>query len=64
VREDDFLEEPNHHSGVIGGANNGIHPLRDIVNGDQDVLVAPGRWEGSHEIYPPCIKDFNFKYIV
>jgi len=64
MKENYLLEEVNYHSGVIGGANNGLHPLGDIVNDDQDILITQGRWERSHEIYPLYVKDFDFKNVV
>jgi len=64
TREDYLLEEPNYHSGVINGASNGLHPLRDEVDDEQDILVATGGLERTHEIDLPYIKDFDFKYVV
>ena len=64
ARKDHLLEEPNYNSGVIGGVSEGLHPLRDVIDGHQDVLVVPGRWQRSHEVHALSIKDFNLKYIV
>ena len=64
AREDDFLEDPNHHSGVISGAKNSLYLFKDIVDSDQDILVTPRRWEGPHEMHTPYIKDLNFSYVV
>ena len=62
--EDYLLEELNYHSGVVSGPSNGLHPLRDIVDGNQDILISSERWKKSHEIYPLYVKDFDFKNVV
>jgi hypothetical protein len=45
----------NHNSVVIGLACNSFHPFGHIVHSNEDVQIAKGVWERSHEINAPHI---------
>nr|GFC49220.1 hypothetical protein [Tanacetum cinerariifolium] len=48
----------NNHSSVIYGERLGFNPFRQIVDSYEDVLIAFGTWEWTHEIDAPDVKDF------
>ena len=49
----------DHNSVVIGLARNYFHPLGYISHINQDVQLAKGVWERSHEINAPYIENLN-----
>jgi hypothetical protein len=59
--EDDFMKHPLRVHGVIGSTRKRFYPLRDIVDYNQDILVAFRVREWSHEIDTPDIKDVNLE---
>src|SRR5664279_3011320 len=61
AREDDVSEQSFHCIGVRILARHCFHPLGNIVNCHQDVLVPTRRWKRSHEVNAPDIKDVYLK---
>jgi hypothetical protein len=53
------LQKLDQNSMVIGLACNSLHPFRHIVHNNQDVHIAKGVWERSHEIDAPHVKNLN-----
>ena len=59
--EDVFFEKFDSHFVVIGLCRHSFNPFRDVIDSNQNELVAEGIWEWSHEVDTPNIKNFNFK---
>ena len=62
TRENYILEKLNQYSCVICRRSYCLDPFSNVVDSDEYKLVSKRRWERSHKIYSPNIKDFNFKY--
>jgi hypothetical protein len=54
----------DYNSVVIGLACNYFHPLGHIVYSNQDVQIAKGVWEMSHEINAPYIENLNNQNLI
>ena len=61
LSKDSVFQKLDHHSVVIGLACNSLHPLGHIVHNNQDVQMAKGVRERSHEINAPHIKNLNYQ---
>ena len=59
--EDVFFEKFDNHFVVIGLCWHNFYPFRDVIESNQNELVAEGIGERPHEIDTPNIKNFNFK---
>ena len=46
---------------TIGWGGNGFHPLRNIVNSEEDVEIIMGKRKGPHEVNPPYVKQLDLK---
>jgi len=46
---------------VNGLAGNRLHPFGHLVHYNQNVQIAEGEWDRSHEIDAPHIKDLDNK---
>ena len=57
--KDSVSQKLDHNSVVIGIACNSLHPLGHIVHSNQDVQIAIGVQEWSHEINAPNIENLN-----
>jgi hypothetical protein len=53
------LDEFYNNLVIIGLGGHGFYPFGDIIHPYQDILIPNRRWEGSHEIDTPDIKNFN-----
>jgi len=62
--KDNLSEEPNNHSGLIGGASESFHPLEHIIHRNEDIPIPSRRWIRAHEIHTPNIKNFNLKNVI
>jgi hypothetical protein len=56
-----ILQELDHNLVVICFARLCFHPLRHIINRDENKKITIGARERSHEIDALNIKDFNYK---
>jgi len=59
--EDVFFEKFDNHFVVIGLCWHSFYPFRDVIDSNQNELVAEGIREWSHEVDTPNIKNFNFQ---
>jgi hypothetical protein len=59
TRKDNVFQKLDHNSVVICLACNRFHLLRYIVHSNQDVEIAKGVQERSHEINAPQVKNLN-----
>ena len=59
--EDVLFKKFDNHFDVIGLSWHSFNPLRDVININQNELVAEGVREWSHEVDTPNIKNFNFQ---
>jgi hypothetical protein len=50
MTKDSVLQKLDHNTVVIGLACNSFHPFGHIVHNYEDVQIAKGVWERSHEI--------------
>ena len=58
--EDVFFEKFDNHFVVIGLCRHSFYPFRDVIDSNQNELVAEGIRERSDEVDTLNIKNFNF----
>ena len=60
-REDVFFEKFDNHFVVIGLCWHSFYSFRDVIDSNQNELIAEGIRKWSHEVDTPNIKNFNLQ---